>query len=276
MQGEGGHEAAITEAQGALRDAISALQNLLVLLRSLRAGPRHIGAVLAEIRQNIAATPAALAALLRGLGVEREAPSGALADFLQGCVADTIRALQQAEATSLEARARLALEAEVLRLIPRLDAVRELAELLTLTNAPPTDLDAAELLEATFAPPSRPGLVGPTVQLSVLAPPRGQYTLQANPQAAVRLLRVALGHVHGGPSAAWQLAHASLRTAPSAGGLACVFGERGQARGDVVLVRAPLVIPPTAGVLALFCARDTARVVLSESPPGASLTFPLL
>lgn len=271
----GPHGAAVTEAQGALRDAISAVQNLLVLLRSLRVGPRPIASVLAEIRQSIAATPDALASLLRGLGFLDAQASRALLDFLQARVAETVDALRLAEGTALEARARLALEAEVLRLVPQLDAVRELAELLTLASTPPTELDAAELIEATFVPHSRPGLIGPTIQLHVEAPLRGQFSVQANPQAALRLMRLALGHVHGGPAVGWTLAQGSMRSRLQGHRYTIAFGERGSVRGDAVLVRTPLVIPPTAGIVALFCAHGGVEVTLEHALAAARISFPL-
>ncbi|RYE80577.1 MAG: hypothetical protein EOO74_01930 [Myxococcales bacterium] len=92
----------IHEVQGALRDALSALQNLAVLLRSLRVGPRPISAVLAEIRQTVAAVPATIGAMRAALDLDDEPAAQQLDRFVGGCTAEIIRALQQAETTALE------------------------------------------------------------------------------------------------------------------------------------------------------------------------------
>lgn len=265
---------AANEAQGALRDAVSAAQNLLVLLGSLRVAPRTISPVLAEIRRSVEVTPDALATLLRHLALHQDPAALGLSSFLLRCASDTSRALLAAESAPVEARSRLALEASFRRLVPRLDAVRELAELLTFHNAPRAELDLAELLEASFSPASRSGLLGPSLQLCVEAPLRGAHLVRTHPRSALRLLCLVLGHTHGGPDHGWSTPHASLRTRPLDGRADCLFGPRAATQGDIVVARVPLAIPPTAPVLALFCGLTGTRLLLEDTSPRARLSFP--
>ncbi len=266
---------AIHEAQGVLRDAVSAAQNLLILLGSLRVAPRALSPLLSEVRASVEVTPDALASLLQRLALQREPAVLPLLSFLRACASETSRALTSVETSFLEARTRLALESAFRGLVPRLDAVRELAELLALTHAPAADLDLAELLEASFSPTSRSGLPEPSLRLSLDAPLRGAHLIHANPRAALRLLRLVLGYTHGGPDHGWFTPLANLHTRAFPPRVACVFAERpAPPQGDILLTRVPLLIPPTAPILDLFCASHGILLHIKEASPAATLAFP--
>ncbi|MCS6900681.1 MAG: hypothetical protein RMJ98_13975 [Myxococcales bacterium] len=265
----------IYEAQGVLRDAVSAAQNLLVLLSSLRVAPQIIRPLLSEVRTSIEATPAALEALLRRLTLQRDAAVLPLLSFLQTSTDETSRALRSAETSPFEARSRLLLESSFRRMVPRLDAVRELAELLVYVRDPAIDLDLAELLETSFYPTSCSGLSKPSLQLVLDAPPRGAHPIRTNPRAASRLLRLVLGYSHGGAHPGRSVSRVNLRTRPSPPRVECLFSEPSIfPQGDVLLTRVPLLIPPTASILAFFCASCSIHLVLQGDSSVALLAFP--
>jgi hypothetical protein len=252
---------------------VSAAQNLLVLLGSLQAGPRLISPLLPEIRRSVEVTPEALGSLLQASHLLHEGPAQLLCLAQQRFAAELAEALRSAEAQPLEARPRLALQATFARLVPCLDAARELAELLALVSEPGVELDLSELLDATFAPSSRSGLRLTPLQLSLAAPPRGVALIQTGPRGAPRLLRLLLGYTRGSPEHPWNLAQASLQAPPQAPA-SCLFSDHPSPRADTILASVPLLIPPTLPVLTLFCSLTRLRLTADDSSPRVSLVFP--
>lgn len=255
-------------ARGAVRDAVSSLQNLYALLRSPKVGPRAISAVLPEILAGLAplGDDAATA-----LGVVRERPSAtatvdALSAYVRLASAEMAAAVATAAPRELDARARLTLEAAVERIAPRLDASRWLIDLvLAAADEPAVTLDLAELLEEALAPSSQRGaLWGPAATVHVVVPTRGLCAVVASPRVAIPLLHVAIAQVTAAPRSARGVEVVG-RCDESGAVVDVIVREAGaDPRADALVVRAPVIVPPTSDVLRLVADLTACRVADAE------------
>lgn len=276
---ESAPESALHHALGTLRDAVSAAQNFLLLLRSFQIASRTIASLIPEVRSSIEATPAALSNLLLLSQINHESAPRTLLSFLTQCTKEVSRALLVAESSPIEARSRLALEATFTHFIPCLDAVRELAELLALLRAPTVDLDLLDLFTMALVPSSRTGMTEPSIHLQIATPPRGIFPIKLPPHATVHLLRLVLGLIHGGPDHDGPSPHASLQLLPFDDRMDCLFqGTPSKTtsteipQGDSLLIRIPLLIPPTLAILSFYCERTGLRLSFDRST-SAILSF---
>jgi hypothetical protein len=119
-------------AQGRLRDALAGLRNLAQLLHSVRVGPRSIEDVLPDVHAAAASieelTREVLAAVAKALPDSDAAT--ALAEFVAPRASELERTLAAAVGKPVNAKARLALEHAVTRLLAELEGARELLGLL--------------------------------------------------------------------------------------------------------------------------------------------------
>ncbi len=127
---------ALTIARGDVRDGVAAIEGFLQVLASRRVGPRVIASALPAVASGCAPLRAALTSLGGALEDELSAdPEGiAAVHALLGRASDRVRELEEALASrgkpTLEARERLALEAQVRQVAGELTAVVRLTDLL--------------------------------------------------------------------------------------------------------------------------------------------------
>jgi hypothetical protein len=127
---------ALVIARGDVRDGVAAIEHFREVLASRRVGPRVLARSLPEVLAGLAPLRASVAALIEALAAELAAdPEGADAvrDLLGHAihlVDDLAAALPAHESDSLDARARLALEAVVRRIAGDLGAIVRLVDLL--------------------------------------------------------------------------------------------------------------------------------------------------
>jgi hypothetical protein len=141
----------IEVARGAVREGVAAIQNLGQLLRSPRVGLRPLARALPEMREGCEALAAALSDFERAVAAcfgEDDELSVATRQMLAPMVASIAMfsgSLEGREKRPLEARRRLAIETELRKLAPELEAVLWLADLVAAAAA--TRVVAAELVE---------------------------------------------------------------------------------------------------------------------------------
>ena len=256
----------VAAARGAVRDAVSSLQNLHALLRSTKVGPRAISAVLPEMLEGFSplGDDAALAMAHVAPRLASSETLDALAGYVRGAGAEIAAAVATATAKALDARARLTLEAAIERVAPNLDAARWLIDLvLAAADERPATLDLAELLEEALAPSSQRGASwGPIATVHLVLPARGLCSVVASPRVAIPLMHFAVAHVH-----------AARRGARGATEVVGAFTDRAvievnareggvDPRTDALVVRAPVIVEPTGAVLRLVAELTDCRVVL--------------
>jgi hypothetical protein len=179
---------ALTNASGALRDALAGLNNLAQLLRSRNVAPKAIAQVLVELPGTCdAIVPEFERLIARPLAAPLVLNSPArLAAFLNTQVGLFTSAIERASKRSVNAAARLALENAVLQVAHQLGGALPLVELWTDLRTEWRSLDLVELLSLSRIgdQPQTPGavardvtLVAPEGILPVVAPPRAVLNL---------------------------------------------------------------------------------------------------
>ena len=148
------------EALGGCRDVLTSLQNLYALLRSPKVGPKALKPLLPDVRKacedlggalrfHVEAQPQAGDSIL--MNTSRE-----VLHFVLQLTTQMADALRVAEASSMEARARLALEAKILAVAPQLDTSRVLVDLLVASGEGATlEVELSELLDEALLASSR-------------------------------------------------------------------------------------------------------------------------
>ena len=194
------HESSTEAAGGAVRDAISALQNLYALLRSTRVAPKSITPLLLEIRESCGPVAGAAYALADSLAphVDDRAPLDALAAFTADASAKLVAAVEKARGAEMDARARLGLEAEVMRHAPTIEAARGLFDVVqAAASEQAVEVDVAEVLEEALAPASQRAVSwSKAMTVAVYLPPRGGSSVLVKPRVVIPLLHLAVAHVH--------------------------------------------------------------------------------
>jgi hypothetical protein len=193
-------ESELSTLRGAVRDGVSAIENLANVLASRRVGPKVIARALPEV----SAGCSALRSDLRHLRAELPSLLAAQPDGIAGAdemleradhrVADLAGELARKEASSMDARDRLALEAIVRRSAGELSGVVRLLDLFAVVlNPRATGLDIAELIMPKH---TLTGAGSVTVPVTVDLTDVG--VLVADARLVINLLSFALASVVGG------------------------------------------------------------------------------
>lgn len=190
----------VTEAGGTLREMLGSLRNLDQLVRSMRVGPKGLERAILDVYSACEPCSQALRTLLELLSTEL-APSQALSDlgrFTEGRLAEATQALETATRVSMTAKNRLALEQVLGRVLPELEAGRDLLELLVEAAWAPAV--PAPLLDLLSTPPvGNVAVQGPHLEVKLdasLAP----YEVELPPastQACIGILASAYRERHG-------------------------------------------------------------------------------
>jgi hypothetical protein len=203
-------------AWGAVRDAITAIHNLEVLLKSPRVGTKVLADVLHEFLDGVAVLRRAFA------NAAEEAKSEAtilarkaLAELTRSLLDELERTMQHAMTSDFDARGRLGLEQVVTRVSVDLDAAAELLDLSDRAeHATETELSLEELARVSL----RGGGYGTEREIPVrlasggatggcasgddASPPLGrtdrECILRADPHVFKRLVAFAIARVHAG------------------------------------------------------------------------------
>lgn len=242
-------------ARGQLRDGLGALTNLAQLLRSIRTGPKALGAVLPDVHASCAALRESVDVLLDTLSVyvplsDVAVPS--LRTFISPRVQELEFQLGRALKRPVNARSRLTLEQVVTRQAVELDAARELIQLLeSAVWEPRVRLDLLELARET----SGGGGAGSDADniAATLACPEPGVEVFVNPRIAMTLLEIGVQLAAGG-SGSGATPHVLIERQPSGECSITISRERGV--GEPIVLQARHMLPPTVP-----CARTVARMI---------------
>lgn len=193
----------LAEANGLVRDVLAAVRNLENLLRSPLVGPRALAPVIPGLHELCDPLQASVDEIHRYVEATTTTPTiepvQALAAQIRA-TCDRLRlALEQASASAMDAKARLAFEAEIQEVGADLNSVRQLMTLLAhATDAPEgeVDLDVREVVSEVFETASRrePWL---SKQVPVVISFSGEsFGLRARAQVVVPLIGIGLALVH--------------------------------------------------------------------------------
>jgi hypothetical protein len=185
-------------AWGAVRDAITALHNFELLLKSPRVGTKLLGAGISVLRG--AFTHAAESAKDEGALAARKS----LSDFTCARLDELERTMQQATATDFDTRGRLTVEQVVTRVSVDLDVAAELLDLSERAeHAMETELTLDELATVSL----RGGAYGTDREIAVRLVARTPESspddciLRTDPHVFKRLVAFAIARVHAaGPT----------------------------------------------------------------------------
>lgn len=189
----------LDHAFGVVREAFAAFSNLSALLRSPKVGGKALDAMVPAMVEGRGTVTEALAFLERHLVADETTrpPAIELFAFAREERERLGRALERASRGLHTARERLALEAEIEAVMPRLRAASFLLRLLLVARAGrPTDVDLREVIEQSFLASQRSShLVCPAIAATVVLPDTA-CTLQASPATLMPILTLALSLVH--------------------------------------------------------------------------------
>lgn len=239
---EGGFEA----AQGFVRDGLASLRNLENLLKSPRIGPRALGKVVAELRPGSQPLGDALVTLI-DLVASRE-PKLDVAD-LRECTRDRAKlmndAIERAAQSDMGAKSRLQLEAQVMRLVAELDALRDLVVLLdAATGFIPTELDLNALAMESLAKLTPSGSRQPGSVLVATCPASDGATVVTDTRVIMPLVALSLGFVTGSGTKSVQM----TSTMDSLGGAVLTCAEHTNGRPATIPCVPPRILEPSLGV----------------------------
>jgi hypothetical protein len=268
----------LDSARGAVRDALSALQNLFALLRSPKVGPKTIEALLPEIRANCETVGPSLTRLLADVRDRLPDPSAAdqVTAFANARGGDMVQAVLAAERTGLDARARLALEKQVESIAPDLDAARGLTDLLLAAlEEHPVEVDLAELLAETLGTSShRASFWGPSAVVHAHLVEPGTVPVSVRPRVAIAVVALAVAHVHLVGKVPSPHLHAR-RVGNDVVVAVTRDAPPGAGEGDALLVRPPVMLAASAAVLRLAASMCAISIDLPGGADHASVTFPI-
>ncbi len=256
----------VIEARGALRGGVGSLWNLQALLRSPKVGGRAIDAVLPDVRVAQASLPDACARLTEHLTDEYDHDPALveLSDFVTGRSREVHDAIVVAEQARLDARSRLALERVIDARTPDLDAARGLYDLLLgSVGEAAQEIDLPGVLEEALSPSSSRGgqhRAAVTVDLAR----RPAASVLARPTVGIGLVLLAIASVR---VTGIDTPHVRLE----GGGHAVTVDGSGR-DGDHVLVAAPRLVAPSAGVARLAAHHAGFELALGSS---ARVGFPV-
>jgi hypothetical protein len=155
----------VIEAGGVLRDTLGSLRNLDQLVRSMRVGPRGLERAIPDVHSACQPTLEAVRTLV-GLLEPALSEPGALAQlgsFVRERLTEVEQALSSASGQPMTARHRLTLEQVLVRVLPELEAGKDLLELLAeAVWAPGLTSPLLEVLALNQVPA---GIAAPTVRV---------------------------------------------------------------------------------------------------------------
>lgn len=234
---------------GPLRNGLGALENLRLLLQSIKVGQKALFAAIAEVHADCApmiASALAMREVLTASGVQADCGrklGDALAANLRQLESELARIVASGR---LSVAGRLKLEVEIARAALDLGAALPLVSLLErATRARPIDSTPVDLIHGSSCEGSEPD--------AVMVPVAGVDAGGALPidlDAAALLVSIGVSLVvHGQPEQ-----KASMLFAPAVGGPSSTIIQRGDGTGAPVCIATLRVIEPT-----LLCARAAAE-----------------
>ncbi len=182
-------------AWGAVRDALTSIHNLEVLLKSPRVGTKVLSEVLHEFLEGVAVLRAAFTKASQEAKSEATAHARkALTDLTRARLDELERTMQQAMTSDFDARGRLALEQVVTRVSVELDVA---AELLDLSDRAEHAMETELSLEALAKVSLRGSAYGTDREIPVrFVRPSGDCVLRTDPHVFKRLVAFAIARVH--------------------------------------------------------------------------------
>ena len=245
----GGGGGGVFEARGALRDGVGSLWNLQALLRSPKVASRALDAVLPDVRVAQAGLPQACLVLTAHLApeYERDPALDELCEFVATGAREVHDAIARAEQTRVDPRSRLALERVIDARTPDLDAARGLYDLLLgSVGEAAQEVELPGVIEEALSPSSSRGHERAAVTVDVARRPAA--SVLARPSVGIGLVLLAIASVR---TAGVATPHVRL-----AGGGRAVTVDALAGPGDHVLVAAPRIVAPSAGVARLAARRS--------------------
>jgi hypothetical protein len=249
----------LAEANGLVRDVLAAVRNLENLLRSPLVGPRALAPVIPGLSELCVPLQASVEEIHRYVQATAATSTTdavhALADQIRA-TCDRLRlALEQAGASAMDAKARLAFEAEVQDIGGDLNSVRQLMTLLALATDGPAvdmDLDVREVVREVFATASRRE---PRVsrQVDVTVSFAGDsFALKSRAQVVMPLIGIGLALVHRSVAGPLSLDVISQPGHPPFLVISGRPGHTGESQGFE---------PPPLTAPSLLCAETAARLI---------------
>jgi hypothetical protein len=252
---------------GPVRDAVTSVHNLEVLLKSPRVAPKVLEDVMPELFEGAAVLRRAFtAAAQSGSHADALEARRELAAFATARLDELERAMRQASSSELDARARLALEQVVTRVSVDLNACAELLDLSERAErAAPTELGLEELAWVSIR-----NTRGSESDFPVrLVRDVGDCVLRADPHVFKRLVAFAVAQLH-----AVGVAKVTLRVLCESDMARIEIGPTTDA--ETVLVPSSMRIvrrvPPTDAIVA--AAARSAAIELTQSGTTIALGVP--
>lgn len=174
--------------EGAARELLSALHNLHALLRSPRVGPKVVEPLLLEVRRRV--TALAKGSIAAVSPFEDVVVPAAIASW----ETRLIGALDAAARQHVDARTRLALEATVADVAPRIDALREALDIRVRDRvaSPKLELLLGSLVQQALDAPAATRPFGDAVSVHALVDARSSLGVLAAPQLTLSLIAFAV------------------------------------------------------------------------------------
>jgi len=184
-------------AQGYVRDGLASLRNLENLLKSPKIGPRALEKAVAQIHAGCSPFRDALVSIVDMVGSRKaELPVGSLSDFARDRVDQLCHAVSNAAKKDMGAKSRLRLERQITEVLPDLDVVRELIDLLdSATYSAPTELDLNALLWETLTHRVSPHPNQPEVVPVALSRAAEGATVWTDARVLMPMMSIAFGSV---------------------------------------------------------------------------------
>lgn len=256
-------------AWGAVRDALTSIHNLEVLLKSPRVGTKVLSEVLHEFLEGVAVLRAAFTKASQEAKTEATAHARkTLTELTTARLDELERTMQQAMTSDFDARGRLALEQVVTRVSVELDAAAELLDLSDRAeHTMETELSVAELAKVSL----RGGAYGTDREIPVrVVRPSEDCVLRVDPHVFKRLVAFGIARVHasGAPEV-------SLRIR---GGIDSVHIEIGQtAASERALASTPLRlvrrIGPTDAIVEAAAVTAPVKMASRTADDGGPMTI---
>jgi hypothetical protein len=246
----------LAESRGVVRDVLAAVRNLQHLLRSPRVGPKALVQVIPGLRgfcdPLLLAVEQILEHARRASTISIE-PAATRLDRHAFSLCDRLRtALDRAADEPMDARTRLAFEADIVQCDAELNSVRQLLDLLIhATERSETDLFIEEVVQVAFASPPRSAPRGKLVRMTA-SYARDGSGFRASAQVVVPLLAIAAGWVRAASGSDLHLSATCREDEP----VVVTISYDGPPGGEELVFEPPLMVSST-----LVCAETAARLV---------------
>ncbi len=193
---QGGPPPAEFVAWGPVRDAVAALHNLEMLLKSPRVSAKTLTSVLPEFLASCAKLRDAFTLRSGERSRDAQAARSVLCDFTVGRIDELESAMRGAIGAEVETRTRLSLEQVVTRVSVDLDAAAELLDLAERAeNAAPTELSVRGLARVSLSASGNHA----DGEIAVRFDDRShECVLSADPHVLTRLIAFAAARAHAG------------------------------------------------------------------------------